>query len=175
MSSFYISHVRSSADLEAVAQLFKAYANSLDIDLAYQDFASELASLPGKYAPPAGELLLARSNLGEPLGCVAIRPMDTPKHCEMKRLYVSPSGRGLGLGRALVRASIRQAVRIGYQAMYLDTLPSMVQALNLYRQEGFQPAAPYYDTPIRETIFLVRLLDGQDVPYDEPVSVRTCQ
>jgi GNAT superfamily N-acetyltransferase len=95
---FRISPVRSAADLEATARLFGAYAASLAIDLFYQGFAAELATLPGRYAAPAGELLLARDLHGEPLGCVGLRPMEPQGCCEMKRLYVAPRGRGLGSG-----------------------------------------------------------------------------
>ncbi len=156
--AFHIRPVRSHGDLETVGRLFEAYAASLPIDLAYQDFASELAGMPGKYAPPAGELLLAKSLDGEPLGCVGLRPIAVDGCCEMKRLYVSPEGRGLGLGRALVEAIINEAGRIGYREMRLDTLPSMAQAISLYRKAGFVPIAPYYDTPVEGTLFLARTL-----------------
>lgn len=120
---FQIKPVRSVADLKATVRLFKAYASALGVDLGYQDFATELATLPGKYAPPAGELLLARDNHGEALGCVGLRPIKPDQCCEMKRLYVSPRVRGLGLGSALIDAIIGEAVRIGYIEMRLDTLP----------------------------------------------------
>lgn len=155
---FQIRPARSAADIEATTRLFEAYAASLGVDLAFQDFAAELASLPGKYAPPAGELLLARDSRGEPLGCVGLRPIAPDGCCEMKRLYVSPRGRGLGLGRALVEAVIGEAVRIGYREMRLDTLPFMAEAVALYRKIGFVPIEPYYDTPVAGTIFLGRSL-----------------
>ena len=151
---FHIRPVRSAADLDATVRLFEAYAASLDIDLAFQDFAAEIAAMPGRYAPPAGELLLARGAEGEPLGCVALRPMPLEGRCEMKRLYVSPRARGLGLGRALIDAVFAEAVRIGYREMRLDTLPSMTRALALYEKAGFVPIEPYYDTPIADTVFL---------------------
>jgi ribosomal protein S18 acetylase RimI-like enzyme len=156
--SFQIRPVRTAADLEATARLFDAYASSLGVDLSYQGFAEELATLPGKYAPPAGELLLARDIHGELLGCVGLRPMTPDGCCEMKRLYVSPGGRGLGLGRALIDAIIGEAVRIGYREMRLDTLPSMAEAIALYGKAGFTPIEPYYDTPVAGTIFLGRPL-----------------
>ena len=155
---FAIKPVRSAADLQAAVRLFQAYASSLGIDLAYQDFATELATLPGKYAPPAGELLLARHVSGTPLGCVALRPMAPAGCCEMKRLFVLPSGRGLGLGRALIDAILQEAVRIGYREVRLDTLPDMAEALALYRKAGFEPTDPYYDTPVAGTKFLRRSL-----------------
>ncbi len=156
--AFQITQVRSTADLEATLGLFRSYASSLGIDLAFQDFAAELATMPGKYAAPAGELLLARDSQQEPLGCVGLRPINPAGCCEMKRLYVSPRGRGLGLGKALVHAVITQAVRIGYHEMRLDTLPAMSAAIALYRKAGFTPIAPYYDTPLAGTLFLGRSL-----------------
>ncbi len=157
-SAFRITPARSAADIEAAARLFEAYAASLGVDLAFQGFAAELATLPGCYAPPAGELLLARDMRGAPLGCVGLRPLAEDGCCEMKRLYVSPRARGLGLGRALVEAIIGEAVRIGYREMRLDTLPSMTEAITLYRKAGFRPVEPYYDTPLAGTIFLARPL-----------------
>jgi ribosomal protein S18 acetylase RimI-like enzyme len=155
---FTIEPVRSTADLAATTRLFNAYATSLGIDLGYQDFAAELAGLPGKYAPPAGKLLLARDNYGKALGCIGLRPIEPDGICEMKRLYVAPRGRGLGLGRALVDAIVAEAIRIGYREMRLDTLPSMAEAIALYRKAGFLPIAPYYETPVAGTLFLARAL-----------------
>jgi ribosomal protein S18 acetylase RimI-like enzyme len=154
-----IAPVRTSDDLAAVAALFQAYEASLDVDLGYQDFAAELAALPAKYAPPAGALLLARDDAGRPLGCVALRPMEAPGRCEMKRLYVAPASRGSGLGRALMLAIIDTAKAIGYRELWLDTLPDMVAAQGLYRDAGFELVEPYYDTPVAGTVFL-RLMLG---------------
>lgn len=153
---------RSPADLAAVAELFAAYAASLPIDLAYQGFAAELAALPGKYAPPAGELLLARDAEGRPLGCVGLRPLPAGGLCEMKRLYVAPAGRGVGLGGALVEAILATAERAGYREMRLDTLRSLSGALDLYARFGFTEIPAYYDTPIAGTIFLARGLGAAD-------------
>jgi GNAT superfamily N-acetyltransferase len=152
--SFHIRPVRSPGDLTATVALFEAYAASLKIDLCFQDFAAELAAMPGKYAPPCGELLLARDGQGESVGCVGLRPLAADGCCEMKRLYVAPSRRRHGLGRALVEAILAEARRIGYREIRLDTLPNMVEALQLYEKEGFKAIEPYYDTPIAGTIFL---------------------
>jgi ribosomal protein S18 acetylase RimI-like enzyme len=145
-------------DLEATTTLFRAYAAALSIDLAYQDFESELAALPGKYAPPGGALLLARGKDGALLGCAALRPMAPPGCCEMKRLYVAPEARGLGLGKALVEAVLEAARQAGYGELRLDTLPEMTEAQALYARLGFVRIEPYYDTPIAGTVFMGKRL-----------------
>ncbi|RYG34098.1 GNAT family N-acetyltransferase [bacterium] len=154
---FQIKPVRTAEDIQAAAGLFQAYADSLSIDLGFQDFSAELASLPGKYAPPLGELLLARDASGRPVGCVALRPMEDGV-CEMKRLYVSPEGRGGGLGTGLMNAILAEAVRIGYREMRLDTLSTMTPALALYRKGGFVSIPAYYETPLTNTVFMSRVL-----------------
>jgi ribosomal protein S18 acetylase RimI-like enzyme len=153
-----IAPVTTAADLVAAAALFRAYATSLDVNLAYQNFETEVASLPGAYAPPPGVLLLARRTDGTPVGCAGLRPMPAAEYCEMKRLYVSPDGRGLGLGQALAEAIVREGARLGYREMLLDTLPSMNEAIALYRKLGFEQTAAYYDTPVAGTIFMRRSL-----------------
>jgi ribosomal protein S18 acetylase RimI-like enzyme len=152
-----IAPVAGPGDLAAARTLFEAYAASIGIDLGYQGFAAELAGLPGKYAPPAGALLLARDTRSAAIGCVALRPLDRDA-CEMKRLYVAPAGRGLGLGRALGEAVLAEAARIGYREIRLDTLPTMAAAIGLYRRLGFREVAPYYDTPVAGTLFFARPL-----------------
>ena len=112
--------VRTANDLASAVKLFRAYASSLDVDLSYQDFEAEMEAMPGKYARPAGELLLARYSNGFPMGCVGLRPIEPQGCCEMKRLYVSLEGGGFGLGRRLVDAVVREAERIGYREMRLD-------------------------------------------------------
>jgi len=157
--------IAEPTDLPALTQLFRAYAASLPIDLGYQGFDDELASLPGKYAPPDGALLIARGVSGAALGCVAMRPLGfgvcpspvgegRPGVCEMKRLYVAPQGRGQGLGRQLARAIIEAARAAGYAEMRLDTLASMGEAQALYRSLGFTEIGAYYDTPIAGTVFM---------------------
>lgn len=148
----------SAADLPAVAALFRAYAASLPVDLAYQDFEAELAGLPGKYAPPSGALLLARRADGAAIGCVALRSLEADRVAEMKRLYVAPEGRGLGLGRRLVEAIVGAARRHGYRELRLDTLPTMTEAMALYERCGFEAMSPYYDTPVAGTRFMRRML-----------------
>ncbi|MBY0612051.1 MAG: GNAT family N-acetyltransferase [Beijerinckiaceae bacterium] len=145
-------------ETDAVAALFEEYAASLDVDLAYQDFAAELAALPGKYAAPSGALIVADHPEHGLVGCVALRPLPIAGCCEMKRLYVQSQGRGLGLGRMLISAIIREGGRLGYREMRLDTLPTMGKAMELYAALGFERIEPYYQSPVAGTVFLRRSL-----------------
>ena len=135
-----------------VRQLFREYADALGIDLCFQDFETELASLPGKYTPPQGRLILAWVD-GEAAGCVALRPIDG-ETCEMKRLYIKPQFRRHHLGRHLAERICREAREAGYRKICLDTLPSMSSATQLYATLGFQPVEPYVFNPIEGAIFL---------------------
>lgn len=160
--NFTITPAITPADLSAIATLFNSYATALQIDLTFQSFAAELATLPGAYSPPRrGALLLAReTGTGAAMGCVALRALgdancNTALDCaEMKRLYVAPAGRGLGLGKALAEAVVREAKILGYEAVRLDTLPNMHAARAVYEQIGFSEIEGYYATPIEGTIFL---------------------
>jgi ribosomal protein S18 acetylase RimI-like enzyme len=154
----HIRPVRTPEDLAATIALFRAYAAALSVDLAYQDFESELAGLPGKYAPPEGALLLALDADGRPLGCADLRPLAPPGCCELTLLYVAPEARGLGLGKALVEAVLEAARQAGYGELRLDTLPEMTEAQALYARLGFVRIEPYYDTPIAGTVFMGKRL-----------------
>lgn len=153
-NAFQIRPAETDEDVRAVRALFEGYAASLPVDLGYQDFAAELAGLPGKYAPPGGALLLASARDGAALGCVALRALAPAGCCEMKRLFLRPEARGLGLGRALAEAAIAAARASGYAELRLDTLPSMGAAIGLYRRLGFEPVAPYYAPVPPGTIFM---------------------
>jgi putative acetyltransferase len=143
-------------DLTTVRILFQEYAAWLKVDLCFQGFAEELASLPGAYAPPKGRLLLATAPDG-PAACIALRPLDPfggEAYCELKRLYVRPPFRRHGLGRTLAQQIISDARGVGYSRMFLDTLPSMDSAIRLYESLGFMRCPKYYDTPLAETVFM---------------------
>lgn len=151
----------SASDLGLARELFSEYAASLPFSLCFQGFDEELATLPGKYASPAGEILIARDHTG-PLGCVAVRPIDplpgdpadARPVCEMKRLYVRPAARGIGAGRALCERLIADARAMGYRTMKLDSEPDFDAAVGLYRSLGFAPIGRYNDDPHPQTIYL---------------------
>ncbi|KAK2741344.1 hypothetical protein FQN57_005628 [Myotisia sp. PD_48] len=177
---FIIRPARSEWDIRVATNLFKAYSAALGIDLAFQDFDTEIQRMPGKYAPPNGEILLAidtsdantndqgcdNENEENVLGCVALRPLvlssvssssssssstaSPSLLCEMKRLYVLPSTRGRGVGKALVHAILQHARDKGYSEMRLDTLCDMHAPIALYKRVGFVEVSQYYDTPLKD-------------------------
>lgn len=161
----------SAADLRHARALFEEYAASLEFDLDFQDFAAELAGLPGAYAPPRGRLLLAFHE-NQAAGCVALRELEEGV-CEMKRLYVRPGFRDLRVGRALAEAILREAREIGYARMRLDTVPSMERARTLYRDLGFREIPPYRFNPIPGTAFMELRLDDEIRPPAPPTSADT--
>jgi ribosomal protein S18 acetylase RimI-like enzyme len=144
-----IAAARTPEDFATVRELFTEYAQSLGFSLCFQGFDQELATLPGRYAPPEGTLLLATVE-GRPVGVVGLRSLGEGV-CEMKRLYVRPEGRGLKLGRALADAVIAAARERGYRAMRLDTLAKMAEANALYDRLGFRDIPPYYANPLPDT------------------------
>lgn len=148
------------AGLDHARRLFRAYAaefaGSIAESLCLQGFEAEVAGLPGRYAPPAGALLLAVAG-EEPAGCVALRDLGGGA-CEMKRLYVAPAYRSRGVGRILVEAVLRRAERLGHRRMVLDTLPEMAGAIALYRRLGFVATGRYHDGAVGRAIFLEKRL-----------------
>jgi len=144
------------ADIAEVRTLFEEYAQSLGIDLGFQDFRQEVTGLPGAYARPTGLLLLATTG-DRSIGCVAVRRLDSDT-CEMKRLYVSAEARGQGVGRALAMAAVEFGKGAGYHAMRLDTLPTMAAAHALYRQLGFGDVPPDRYNPVLGTAFMELVL-----------------
>lgn len=158
--SFTITPVRSPTDLSAAICLIESYTRWLNVDLSFQNLQAEISGMPGQYAPPTGELFLARhGGTGEALGCVGLRPL-TGRCCEMKRLYVTEAGRGRGLGTALVQAVVDTARHLGYREMRLDTLDHMHAARSTYRKFGFVPIEPYYSNPLPGATYWALRLDG---------------
>jgi ribosomal protein S18 acetylase RimI-like enzyme len=155
--------IRPAEDPESLRQariLFEEYAASLEVDLAFQGFETELETLPGGYAPPSGRLLLGWD--GDLLaGCVALRALDRDT-AEMKRLYVRPRFRGTGWGRRLAERIVAEARSAGYRRIRLDTLPSMAGARALYQSLGFHDIPPYRHNPVPGTAFLELTLAGSE-------------
>lgn len=163
-------------ELEAMRAILRDYATTLAIDLGFQNFEDELAVLPGDYAEPRGALLLALVDVGHPgavagtptlprangklahvAGCCALRPLDAadyPNAAEMKRLFVRPGFRGLGLGRQLAEAMLDAARSAGYSCVLLDTLDDMESARALYEDLGFAEVPPYYHNPVAGAHYL---------------------
>jgi putative acetyltransferase len=167
-----IISAESAQAVREASLLFREYAASLGVDLGFQNFETELATLPGDYSPPAGRLFLSvrvesavaptdrdpRMKTASPaffssvsiVGCIALREF-AGDICEMKRLFVRPAFRGCGAGRALAEAVIAAAREIGYRQMRLDTLPQMQQAQALYQALGFREIPPYRHNPVPGT------------------------
>lgn len=151
------TQAESPTQIAQVRELFLEYAQSLGFSLCFQSFDTELANLPGDYAPPDGRLLLAEY-AGQPSGCVALHKIDEGV-CEMKRLYLRSQFRGKGLGRALADRIITEARQIGYQRLRLDTVePVMKDAVAMYRKLGFREIHPYRDNPIEGALYMELLL-----------------
>ncbi len=140
-------------DMAALRALFLEYQNWLQVDLCFQDFETELATLPGDYAPPKGALWLATVD-GELAGCIGFRPHQGSGACEMKRLWLRPAYRKLGLGRRLAVICIETARAAGYRTICLDTLSFMDAARTLYASLGFHEIPAYYDNPLDDVRYL---------------------
>jgi putative acetyltransferase len=161
-TSVNISQAHTPAQIEQARELFLEYAQSLGFSLCFQNFDKELASLPGDYVPPDGRLLLIECD-GELAGCGALHRLTDSTGdataCEMKRLYVRPKFRGLGLGRTLAERIIAEAGSIGFQRIRLDTIVgTMDDAIALYRRLGFREIAPYRENPISGALYMEREL-----------------
>ncbi|KQO75077.1 GNAT family N-acetyltransferase [Rhizobium sp. Leaf262] len=143
--SFAILEACSTTHVQQVQFLLREYVATSLVDLSSQSIDAEIAGLPGDYAPPTGALFLATSANGKPAGCVAIHKFGKPGDAELKRLFVAPSYRGLGLGKALVTTALAHAKQMGFSRLVLDTMPEMTAAIAAYEGLGFQRVDPYWD------------------------------
>ncbi|HSS70896.1 MAG TPA: GNAT family N-acetyltransferase [Casimicrobiaceae bacterium] len=164
-----IRHAATPRDFELARALFLEYAQWLKVDLCFQGFDAELATLPGAYAPPRGRLLLAGAP-DEAFSCIALRPLESDGACgcsgegastrtdaltgEVKRLYVQPAHRGEGWARRLAQVLLDEARAIGYRELKLDTLSWMSPARALYASLGFRECAPYYRNPLPGVVYM---------------------
>lgn len=148
--SIILSTDQSTNDIADLKTLTLEYAEWLardhGISLEFQNIEQELAGLPGKYALPRGAIIVARSRGGQLSGCIALRPFDDIRG-EIKRLYVRPAARGLGVAQLLTNAVVEVAKKAGYRKLVLDTGAMMLPAQKLYEQAGFDDIAPYYHNP----------------------------
>lgn len=152
MDQIAIVEANTAVEYATGRALFEEYAAALHINLCFQNFSTELDSMPVMYGPPAGGLLIAEAG-SHAVGCVGLRRFRGDV-CEMKRLYVRPPFRGQRLGRRLALEAARKARQLGYRTIVLDTLASMVAAQALYVSMGFQPAAAYYPNPLPDVRYL---------------------
>ena len=146
----------SPGDWLEARRLVEEYAASLNLDLAFQNFAHEMENLAGEYSAPTGAFLIAREH-GAALGCAALRRFADGDG-EIKRLYVVPAARGRGIGALLARRIVTEARRLGYARLLLDTLPAMREAQALYQSLGFKPTAAYRFNPLPGAAFFELLL-----------------
>lgn len=146
--------------LTEVQRLFLEYETWLNVDLCFQGFEEEVNSLPGKYSPPDGRLYIVKDNSSY-IGCIALRKIEDGI-CEMKRLYLTESARGKGIGYKLIKLIIQDAKDIGYNTMRLDTIKEkMPKAVSLYESHGFREIEPYYNNPNPHTLFMELDLKGR--------------
>jgi ribosomal protein S18 acetylase RimI-like enzyme len=146
----------STTDYTAAANLFKEYAAAIGINLGFQHFDNELASIQQMYAPPRGCLILCRAN-NQYIGCIGLRPIS-PAIGELKRMYVRPAYTGYGIGQNLLTQAIVQAKILGYAALRLDTLTSMQPAVHLYQKNGFYNIGAYYPNPLPDVLYFEKIL-----------------
>ncbi len=148
-----IIYAKTDEEVQTAKMLFEEYAEWLGMDLGFQNFQEELVSMPGKYAGPAGGLLIAKYD-GEIAGCGAVRKLEDGV-CEMKRLFVREKFRGKGIGKALAERIVAEARKIGYKKMRLDTDGQrMFKAMAIYKSMGFVEIEAYYHNPYDGVVYL---------------------
>ena len=144
-------------DTEGIATtrlMFEEYQRELGIDLCFQSFQEELDTLPGKYGPPSGTLYLLYVDR-ELAGCGALRPIEEGV-CEIKRIYIRPNFRRMGLARAISLKLLQDASDLGYQTVKLDTLARLQGAVPIYRSLGFVETTPYNFNPEEDIVYMER-------------------
>lgn len=155
-NGFEIREATCADDIAIAADLFREYQTWLDVDLCFQDFEAELLNVAEMYAQPRGIIYIASVN-GEDVGVGALRPVSGDR-CEMKRVYVRESARGLGVGKCIIDMLIARGQQAGYETMVLDTLPKLEMAQAIYRALGFRKIPPYYNNPLPGVVYFEKIL-----------------
>jgi len=151
---------KSDKSYQIATSLFKEYAAQIGVDLSFQNFNQELANIQEQYARPKGVLYIAYDSSQNPIGCFGIRQFED-SICELKRMYLKSTYRGLGIGKQLLLKSIEVGRELGYTKMRLDTLPTMQSAIGLYQSIGFYEILPYRFNPIEGTKYFEIILEEQ--------------
>tara|TARA_Y100001970_G_C14250607_1_gene871540 strand:- start:1694 stop:2167 length:474 start_codon:yes stop_codon:yes gene_type:complete len=153
-----IKFAENKSDFFNARLLFKEYSDSLDFSLSFQNFEKELENIPGKYSKPHGCIILALDNF-DSVGCIGMRPLGKFS-CEIKRLYLKPAYRGLGLGKVLAEKIIEYSIERKYTKVFLDTTTKMKEAIKIYKSLGFAETSPYYNNPLHDVIFFELKLEN---------------
>jgi GNAT superfamily N-acetyltransferase len=148
----HIGWAESPQDIAAVRGVIRAFNQWVVAEVAgpgnpsiFAGLEAELASLPGRYGPPTGCLVLARLQ-GEPVGCVAYRSL-APTTMEIKRMFVLPQARGHRLGERMLAMLLDHARAAGHRRALLSTHPSMHAAHAIYHRAGFVNVPQSTDFP----------------------------
>jgi putative acetyltransferase len=157
MDTFNIDCPKSIEEFEQLKALFIEYQNFLAVDLCFQSFEHELLNINEIYKQPKGNIFIVKVE-SKVIACIAMKPINEAE-CEMKRLYVKPEYRGLGLGKLLANALIQYATDQGYKLMKLDTLTKLNEAVNLYKSFGFVATSPYVYNPLNEVLYFEKTLN----------------
>jgi putative acetyltransferase len=153
---------RDEESFRQAKSLFIEYSNSLDFDLHFQNFDTELNQINIQYNKPSGGLILIiERNTGEEVGCAGIRKSEE-KIAELKRMFIKEPHRNKGLGKELMRRAIKLSRDLGYEKIRLDTLDSMKPAIKLYEKYGFKQTGAYRYNPFEN----VRYYELQ-IPYSD--------
>ncbi|MCC3864375.1 GNAT family N-acetyltransferase [Terrisporobacter petrolearius] len=147
-------------EIDSIKELFTEYKNMLvetykdveGVSSCFVSFQEELDTLQDKYALPKGRLYIAKYD-GKIAGCAGLRSLDN-HCCEVKRLYVRNEFRSLGIGKLLMEYVIKAGKELDYDLIVLDTFSHLERALDLYYKLGFKEIKEYYNSPIKDVIYL---------------------
>ena len=154
-----IKEVKSFEEYKVATELFQEYAYQTGYDLEFQNFNEELKKIESHYSAPGGAIFIGYDEEGVPIGCFGIRKFDA-SICELKRMYLKPEARGLGIGKQLLNKAIEVGSELKYKKMRLDTLPTMVSAIKLYEKTGFYKIEAYRFNPVAGALYYeIKLVD----------------